>query len=885
MNRHNFKKHVQDLHPGMPVRERVVGLMSFGQFVSRMSNNRNDNEERVGVESEPPAESLLIEDETATFVEEEMDENISLNVLNKRIKENHQVVMQKLEEMKNKCDFDLESGSGNKEPSEKITEPQTHLLLERAKTLNECFAACPEFEHDQESKAIFCSICWTRDDYEKLVDKNKQTGVIKYVADYADENDEKVSRDMSNIKMKLKRHLETQKHKSKVVTIENKEHHEKNSDEARIEKEAAMRCARLCHFLYMKGRPFRDYPELVATIVQGGSFMGDINHSKRFPHDFLQSVAAIVGERIKNYLKTDMKQTGFKPPVKVVADKDTYKHRTRQVIALITVFPYAQDLIQHIYVAHPIVKKHSGRDVAENLHNSVKDFISTEQYQGGSYDGAYIHDSVHKHLNEIMEVKDEDTQNDWDALHKSGVAEKHARKEEENNWVNEIVAVGSTCFRDINFGKSYEEALEIAEAIDIDFEKPKFHSDTRFANHGSKVFKSLLTDLPVIIERYKQVKNKNLVSNEQKKRDKGIHASNMLKKIDNKKFILSLTGLVDIYSHFSVIVSELQCVNKLPFERFDKHQELCNDLKKKAITVDDHSLCDSKRCSWPQLHKGRNDILNGRFPVRENSQNQMKISSDEGISIYFTRSVKRMLDNNSPLSFEKRAYNYLKKFVTSLYQHLSGVFTVEDKATIENSRKVTDWISLAIKLKDRSVPVFHTLDKQKYTKACFEIDRTLRQFKEDEISSQYRQFLNRLKEVTKDDLNENLEHRDPKDLIKQFLSDSKLYTGIEVVLQACMVGAIKISVESVAESMISKYNIHNSKIRPVDDITVEHEMMIDYNGPDIGEADGVLMEALHMHFKDNSMGIHFNTQNIFRSRGVTVETILSRKSRLPLYNK
>ena len=96
---------------------------------------------------------------------------------------------------------------------------------------------------------------------------------------------------------------------------------------------------------------------------------------------------------------------------------------------------------------------------------------------------------------------------------------------------------------------------------------------------------------------------------------------------------------------------------------------------------------------------------------------------------------------------------------------------------------------------------------------------------------------------------------------------------------------IKISVESVAESMISKHNIHNSKIRPVDDITVEHEMMIDYNRPDIGEADGVLIEALHMHFRESSLGINFNTQKIFRSHGVTVETILSRKSRFPLCNK
>ena len=74
---------------------------------------------------------------------------------------------------------------------------------------------------------------------------------------------------------------------------------------------------------------------------------------------------------------------------------------------------------------------------------------------------------------------------------------------------------------------------------------------------------------------------------------------------------------------------------------------------------------------------------------------------------------------------------------------------------------------------------------------------------------------------------------------------------------------IKISVESVAESMLSKHNIHNSKIRPVDDITVEHEMMIDYNRPDIGEADGVLIEALHMHFRESSLGINFNTQKIF----------------------
>ena len=85
--------------------------------------------------------------------------------------------------------------------------------------------------------------------------------------------------------------------------------------------------------------------------------------------------------------------------------------------------------------------------------------------------------------------------------------------------------------------------------------------------------------------------------------------------------------------------------------------------------------------------------------------------------------------------------------------------------------------------------------------------------------------------------------------------------------------------------MISKYNIHNSKLRPVNECTADDEMMVDYNGPEIGEADNVLLEALYIHFKNNSKGIHFDTHNIFRSSGFTVQKILSRISRLPLYNK
>ena len=59
-------------------------------------------------------------------------------------------------------------------------------------------------------------------------------------------------------------------------------------------KEAALRCARICLLLYKKGRPFTDYPDLVAISIQGGTFMGNINHSKAFATSFLSFVAFVV---------------------------------------------------------------------------------------------------------------------------------------------------------------------------------------------------------------------------------------------------------------------------------------------------------------------------------------------------------------------------------------------------------------------------------------------------------------------------------------------------------------------------------------------------------------------------------------------------------------
>ena len=58
-------------------------------------------------------------------------------------------------------------------------------------------------------------------------------------------------------------------------------------------------------------------------MVAGGTFMGETSHSKEFPQHFLKSVAHVVKEKIKAYLNTPLLRTGLKPPVKIVADRDT----------------------------------------------------------------------------------------------------------------------------------------------------------------------------------------------------------------------------------------------------------------------------------------------------------------------------------------------------------------------------------------------------------------------------------------------------------------------------------------------------------------------------------------------------------------------------------
>ena len=116
-------------------------------------------------------------------------------------------------------------------------------------------------------------------------------------------------------------------------------------------------------------------------------------------------MAEVVKGKIQDFLNARIPKTGFTLPMKILADKATYKHCTRQFVGVVTMVPDADDLIQYSYLRSPIVKKHDGDSAGKSTISALKEFnIATEQFHSGSCDGQYFNLSVPKVLNAFFGI-------------------------------------------------------------------------------------------------------------------------------------------------------------------------------------------------------------------------------------------------------------------------------------------------------------------------------------------------------------------------------------------------------------------------------------------------------------------------------------------------
>ena len=79
--------------------------------------------------------------------------------------------------------------------------------------------------------------------------------------------------------------------------------------------------------------------------------------------------------------------------------------------------------------------------------------------------------------------------------------------------------------------------------------------------------------------------------------------------------------------------------------------------------------------------------------------------------------------------------------------------------------------------------------------------KSLKDIDDHELQSQFHLFLKRLEEFTSLKSSQELEETNSKELIKSFSISSKMFDGIEHLMRATYEACIKLSVESVAESV------------------------------------------------------------------------------------
>ena len=338
---------------------------------------------------------------------------------------------------------------------------------------------------------------------------------------------------------------------------------------------------------------------------------------------------------------------------------------------------------------------------------------------------------------------------------------------------------------------------------------------------------------------------------------------------------MQLGGTCDVYSQFSAMVCNLQKVNLLPHERYSKYQYRFNQMRQMMDSISDHSKCDSKECHWPKYHTDKQNIMDGKF-------GKLHVVSEEGepadkiLRSYFQR------PQQTKISVDKSVEENMKTLLRDLLDELKDVFREVDIKVIEIARPLTDWAGLALKIKTRSQPIVYASEKKAFVDSCYKACRSVKCVERNEIENQFCIFTRRLENITQHKTYEQIENTDSKELIQTFGSSSSLYEGIELVMRATYEASLKVSIESVAESVISVYNLHNNKFRKISEDTANDELFVAFNGPEIGEADEVLRQALNLHFGQTRGGWNFATK-MFRTSGVVVEKKLKLKNKLNIY--
>ena len=377
--------------------------------------------------------------------------------------------------------------------------------LMMCRTVNDIEELYKELGYDRTTAAMYCRLCCPKDYNSKSNHPNVCNILGRF--SYDDSCGKKI--DFYHLKGNIKRHFK------KDVHIENLKRFKEQENESTLlklrNKNIGMRIARICYDIYQTGASERSYEKEILKCSLNDVDIGDLNHSRNFARNYRPFVAKEILKRSKIFFCSRLDQTGFRPPLNIVADKGTNVHRTRQFTAVITVVPNSENLINPIYIGQPVVKVHNGSGIATSIKESLNAFdINGSQIEGGSFDGQYLHLSVPEVLENIYELEPS-FKCTLDFLHKSGTVDVHIRKNSNFEWLLKIQTTCKEIYIKFNWGKNYEMLIETYNELDIALANLNKFCDTRFANSVRFVFINIKKDFAAIKKCLYQIWNCGII--------------------------------------------------------------------------------------------------------------------------------------------------------------------------------------------------------------------------------------------------------------------------------------------------------------------------------------------------------------------------------------
>ena len=639
--------------------------------------------------------------------------------------------------------------------------------------------------------------------------------------------------EFGNLKRAVARHAEGKAHINNLQIQQ--EENEKLQKLRKQEQCVGVTLGKQSYRLLKYCRPFADYEVDLKLLSDAKVKIGNINHSRQFPSKLRPCFADAIDSRVKDYISTPLQATKARPPFGLVADKLTARRRTGQMYAGILFTPGMEDLLSPVSLGVTSVKKHDGQGITDDIVAVCSEYsIDNNQLAGFGFDGQYFHLGVDSKLKDKLNL-DEKVGFTWDLAHLLQLADKDTRKE--CAWIEETCNSISAILSKFSFGKTFEEAIDKARELDLEFKAPLWFSETRFAAYAHLVFKNFIENYQVV----RQVLEKVAESDDQRAPD----ACALLRRIRGLAFVVKLLLCCDFYSIMGKVSKTLQLVNVPIWSKLNAVEEFLQALQ---------DFIQKGKDALPTYQKHEEDLQKCIF------QTHPVLLSDVGINMPLRQTRTRGAgadDEHEEPDLVNTKLDHLLQKSASLADHMTTKmntrFTPEFIAEIKEKEQAASLLPILLRARKAANETEMLASSEVQTLTGMHPAHA------EEIRNLCINFYRNYKTLA--DVNTEIE------LYHKVFTDPNLSNGASHALQTIAKIFCSNPPESIVESMGSiidkiccvrggsKTSTNKRDVKDISD-----ELKIHWNGPHISNCEKIVNQALEIHFKGGPW--HFMTFDV-----------------------